>query len=102
MTEPIIINGVDVSGCSYAILPKQQCPMKSMPYAKETSCTACKENNTKLNFCKNNSNCYYKQLKRTQQELQQAMDNYVKATNYYEDKLAQIKRIINEVENESK
>ena len=100
MTESIIINGVDVSECCYAILPKKQCPMKSMPYAKETSCTTCKENNTKLNFCKNNPNCHYKQLKRKERELQEAMDNYVQATNYYEDKLAQIKRIINEVKNE--
>ncbi len=70
MTESIIINGVDVGECSYAILPKKQCPMKSMPYAKETSCTACKENNTRLNFCKNNPNCYFKQLKSKEQECE--------------------------------
>ena len=28
-------------------------------------------------FCKNQPNCYYKQLKRKEQEVQQAMDNYV-------------------------
>ena len=68
--KPIIIDGVDVSGCSYAILPKSQCPQKAMLYAKEVSCIACKENNTKLNFCKNNHNCNYKQLQREKAEHQ--------------------------------
>lgn len=68
MTEEIIIDGVDVAGCEYALTPKKQCPVKPMYYAKETSCIACKEHNTKLNFCKNNPNCYYKQLKRLKQE----------------------------------
>ncbi len=81
MTEPIIINGVDVSECDFRTL--------------ENICRV-----GIVCFCNEFPNCYYKQFKRTQQELQQAMDNYVKATNYYEDKLAQIKRIINEVENE--
>ncbi len=66
--KEIIIDGVDISECNYAILPKKQCPMKSMPYVKETSCIACKEHNTKLNFCKNNPNCYYKQLKHQEQK----------------------------------
>lgn len=65
-----IINGVDVSECDYAILPKKQCSMKSMPYAKETSCIACKEHNTKHNFCKNNPNCNFKRLKRKEQECE--------------------------------
>ena len=64
--DKVIIDGVDVSECSYAITPKRQCPNKPMPYAKETSCIGCKEHNTKLNFCKNNPDCYYKQLKRLQ------------------------------------
>lgn len=68
--KEIIIDGVDVSKCNYAILPKKQCPMQSMPYAKETSCIACKEHNTKRNFCKNNPNCYFKQLKRQQYYLE--------------------------------
>ena len=69
--KQIIIDGVDVSGCSYIIPPHKQCPNKPMPYAKETSCIACKEHNTKLNFCKNNPNCYYKQLKRKEQECEE-------------------------------
>lgn len=66
--KQIIIDGVDVSGCTYIIPPHKQCPNKPMPYAKETSCIACKEHNTKRNFCKNNPNCYYKQYKRKEQE----------------------------------
>ena len=125
MTEQIIINGIDVSECCYAILPKKQCPMKSMPYAKETSCTACKENNTKLNFCKNNPNCYYKQLKRKEQKCRKYKKciNNIRIINkdLFNDicdncgwhntdscdpedcvceSLIKIKQIINEVENE--
>lgn len=66
-----IINGVDVSECVYAILPEKQCPAKSMPYAKETSCVACKEHNTKHNFCKNNPNCNFKRFKRKDQECEE-------------------------------
>lgn len=60
--EQIIIDGVDVSECNFAILPKDSCPAKSRPYARETCCIACKEHNTILNYCKNNPNCYFKQL----------------------------------------
>lgn len=74
--KPIMIDGVDVSGCSYAILPKSQCPQKAMLYAKEVSCIACKENNTKLNFCKNNHNCNYKQLQRKTAECEELQAKY--------------------------
>ena len=74
MTKEIIIDGVNVAECDYVILPENQCPNKPMPYAKETSCIACKEHNTKLNFCKNNPNCYFKQLQRLKQENEQLKD----------------------------
>lgn len=83
MTEEIIINGIDISECNYAILPKKQCPMKSMPYAKETSCIACKEHNTKLNFCKNNPNCYFKQRKRAEQKLKKIKETLIENCGYY-------------------
>lgn len=76
--KEIIIDDVDVSECDYAILPKKQCPAKSMPYAKETSCIACKEHNTKHNFCKNNPNCNFKRLKRKERELEPFKDDYFK------------------------
>lgn len=99
--KEIIIDGVDVSKCNYAILPKKQCPMQSMPYAKETSCIACKEHNTKRNFCKNNPNCYFKQLKRKEQaldEIEDIADDYnrvEKTSQYYRDGFDQIQDIIN-------
>lgn len=83
--EEIIIDGVDVSKCCYAILPKNQCPAKMKPYAKETSCVACKQDNTKLNFCKNNPNCYFKQKVRKEQECEEHRRNaesYCKSYQY--------------------
>lgn len=78
-----IINGVDVSECVYAILPEKQCPAKSMPYAKETSCIACKEHNTKHNFCKNNPKCNFKRLKRKEQECKDLKDKNEYLINTY-------------------
>ena len=59
--KQIIVNGVDVSGCKYW---KGYCRIASLcDYPGH--------------LCEVTSNCYYKQLKRKEQELQQAMDNYV-------------------------
>lgn len=69
--KPIYLDGVDVSECNFAILPKDSCPAKSRPYAREISCIACKEHNTILNYCKNNPNCYFKQLSRKTQECEE-------------------------------
>ena len=60
--KPIMINGVDVAGCEYLGLYKE-CKLK---------CGSCYPID-----CSDNPNCYYKQLKRKEQECQQAMDNYV-------------------------
>ena len=53
MTEEMIINGVDVSGCKYA--------ENSIPV--DCNIDTC--------FCYENNNCYYKQLKRLEQENQE-------------------------------
>ena len=65
--KQIIIDGVDVSGCK--------------KYEHEIArCNATLKN---MCFCggrctdKKNADCYFKQLKRKEQELQEAMDNYV-------------------------
>lgn len=76
MTNKIIVDEIDVSECIYALIPKKQCPNKPMPYAKETSCAVCKEKITQHNFCKNNPNCYYKQLKRKEQECENYKRDY--------------------------
>ena len=56
----IIIGDIDVSGCEYydEERPTLTCTCEEYP------CSEC-------------YNCYYKQLKRKEQELQEAMDNYV-------------------------
>ena len=78
MTEEVIIDGVNIAGCEYMLNNKikgrQHCPAKAMPYAKETSCICHKSIDTPYNFCKHNSNCHYKQLKRLEQELKWAND----------------------------
>ena len=60
--KPIIINGVDVSGCEHLGLYKEY----------KLKCGGCYP----VNYS-DNPNCYYKQLIRKEQECQQAMDNYV-------------------------
>ena len=64
--KQIIIDGVDVSGCSYGEIEKDIFKCSCEYNVRSTSM-----------FCKDNPNCYYKQLKRKEQEVQQAMDNYV-------------------------
>ena len=91
--KQIIIDGVDVSGCEYIIPPHKQCPNKPMPYAKETSCFACKEHNTKLNFCKNNPNCYYKQHKRDEQRIVE-LNKTIKAKEQECEKLETARHLI--------
>lgn len=99
--KEIIIDGVNVAGCDYAILPKDSCLAKPQPYAKETSCIACKEHNTKLNFCKNNPNCYYKQLQRKEQEceeLKEASLTLAEGLNYRQNKLDNYKQALKKIE----
>ena len=91
--KELIINGINVIDCFFLIHPKKQCPMKSMPYAKEASCIGCKENNTRLNFCKNNPNCYYKQNKKNEHQLNlvnQDNDALSRYCEILEKKIAQL------------
>ena len=63
--KQIIIDGVNVSGCSYY---------------QHNMCTATKDDYGDCSLCCQDydmNDCYYKQLKRKEQEVQQAMDNYV-------------------------
>lgn len=69
MTDKQIIDGVDVSECGFF-----------HPEYKNTDChiaLAFSEEYEGCIKCVNNPNCYYKQLKRKEQELQEAMDNYI-------------------------
>ena len=65
--KQIIIDGVDVSGCECS----SQIDLDINIICNSNSPKKCS------GYCKDNPNCYYKQLKRKEQELQQAMDNYV-------------------------
>ena len=69
MTEEIIIDGVDVSGCEKLgeTIDGITCGLgKRIRFANEII--------TKHNLCKNNPNCYYKQLKRKEQECEELKD----------------------------
>ena len=70
--KQIIIDGVDVSGCE-----KQGETIAGITCGNGERIRLANEIITKHKLCKDNPNCYYKQLKRKEQEVQQAMDNYV-------------------------
>ena len=67
MTEEIIIDGVDVSGCGFF-----------HPKYKDTDChiaLAFSEEYEGCMKCENNPNCYFKQLKRAEQKLEKVKAN---------------------------
>jgi len=99
MSEEIIIDGIDISKCDYAITPKKQCPNKPMPYAKETSCIACKIHNTKLNFCKNNPNCYYKKFIREQNRRIELENYFIKLERENEQAVNQYNQVVKQNKN---
>lgn len=65
MTDKQVIDGVDVSGCKYLyiVYPDNKFNNKSGCYAESERCV-------KMTRCKNCPNCYYKQLKRKEQECE--------------------------------
>ena len=76
MTEEIIINGVDVSGCE-----KQGETIAGITCGNGERIRLANEIITKHKLCKDNPNCVYKQLKRKEQECEE------------------LKKIINETKN---
>lgn len=69
--KQIIIDGVDVNGCEFYIGSKNlefNCKQTPQSY-----------------FCKNQSNCYYKQLQREKQNSQEARDTSIKEFNRAEE-----------------
>jgi hypothetical protein len=85
--KQIIIDGVDVSGCKYYVenngIEAQGC------YELTDLCECNNENE----FCDNNPNCYYKQLKRAEQKLKEikeiAEDFYLDGEHVKDKYLAQ-------------
>ena len=97
--KEIIIGGVDVSKCSYGELEKAIFKCSCEYNVRSASM-----------FCKDNPNCYFKQLKRKEQEvnkykqalneIEDVADDYnrvEKTSQYYRDGFDEIQDIINEV-----
>ena len=77
--KQIIIDGVDVSVCECIIEDYQRANNFEGRYEHLKNICELGERGAECYnlFCKDNPNCLYKQLKRKEQEVQQAMDNYV-------------------------
>ena len=71
-----MINDVDVSRCDFLAKEDDYCSYSGEYRAYKGQCGCSDEE-----MCKDHPNCFYKkalnQLKRKEQEVQQAMDNYV-------------------------
>ena len=68
--KPIIVDGVDVSGCEYCLkMTKYRCAIQRDVY----KC-----------LCEENPNCYFKQLKRKEQALNE-IEKYLDAQQKYFD-----------------
>ena len=74
--KQIIVNDVDVSGCEFAVKPindnriKCHCAKGLLQIAKMQEQPEC----IKSGLCENNHNCYYKQLKRKEQENKRLLE----------------------------
>lgn len=92
MDKQIMIDGIDVSGCEYIGLYKE-CKLK---------CGSCYPVD-----CLDNPNCYYKQLKRKEQEcwdLKSVRDMWMskceqemKASEFFQDRFNDLKRTLIEI-----
>ena len=80
MTEEIIINGVDVSGCV-----KQGETVAGITCGNGERIRLANEIITKHKLCKDNPNCYYKQLQREKQNSQESRDTSIKEFNRAEE-----------------
>ena len=67
MTEEIIIDGVNVAGCGYFCETDKECSICGMGTDGED--TFCRD-------CKDNSNCYYKQLKRLEEKYNTLVNKF--------------------------
>lgn len=102
MTEKIIFNGVDVSGCEFLCNGGYWCEQHKILVATNKL-----QKGDGLISCKNNTNCYYKQLQRTttqynavleqnkslQSELLSARSEVSQKTDYIREQLEIIKQL---------
>ena len=82
--EKIIIDGVDVSGCKGFYIHDRS--TTNIDYWMYGQCKSSKEYGC---YCRNNPNCYYKQLKRKEQECER-LKWYLKEIRYDELKALDI------------
>lgn len=66
MSEEIIIDGVNVAECAYSLIYEQE--ISCISRLQDVASFNRNPNVAKLNVCKNNPNCYYKQLKQLEKE----------------------------------
>ena len=93
MTEEIIINGVDVSWCV-----KQGETVAGITCGNGERIRLANEIITKHKLCKDNPNCYYKQLQREKQNSQESRDISIKEFNRAEELNTLLKRKESECE----
>ena len=94
--KQIIIDGIDVSGCSYGEIEKDVFKCSCEYNVRSASM-----------FCKDNPNCYYKQLKRKEQEcwdLRSVRDSWMskceqemKTSEFFQDRFEDLKRTLTEI-----
>ena len=80
ISNQIIIDGVDISGCERLIINKT--------YGYVCNC---EEDTHLISSCKNRPNCYFKQLKRKEQECEQEKTLKEMYFTYYKAKHSDIK-----------
>ena len=109
--KEIYIYGVDVSGCDFYDKNKKYCLTLKMDTKgfKNPSCFSgdfqeCIQDSKvcPYTFCDNNPNCYYKQLKRKEQEcerLKEKLCSFENCTNFekYGKEIAKLKQTLNEI-----
>lgn len=89
MINKIIINGIDVSKCKFCVY--EHCQINYDEWNNET---------IKYNECKNSPDCYYKQLKRKEQECESQrfmIDYYIKKTAQLLDDIDEYKQAFDEI-----
>lgn len=78
--KPIIVNGVDVSGCKYCLkMTKYRCTIQRDIYKW---------------LCEENPNCYYKQLKRKEQECNKLYIQLKADEEYHKEEENTLRKII--------
>jgi predicted RNase H-like nuclease (RuvC/YqgF family) len=105
MTEEIIIDGVNVAGCEFAVKPindnriKCHCVKGLLQIAKMHE----QPESVKSGLCENNPNCYYKQLKRLEQENKELEaykdinEDFKKAWGELNEKYKQLRSALEEI-----